>query len=372
MKTCKNPDCIRQNPQPLENFTSSHNKDGKKNICRSCYKSKYIASSAARNRRPHTKKVSKWTNEECNRLQKDFIKFTIKELMKSFNKSESSIKLKAKELGLRKLSFISGWESLENLPDYDSAGVYVIINTTKNLLYFGVTDQLKTRLSQHRGALVNNRHINRAIQDDWNTGDKFQYAIVVNIKMEKAIKIEQELINSYINIYNSHQRKAIPYIPENVKDRFFSKVNKKPNGCWEWIGDKSKDGYGRLRHEKVEYGAHRFSYAIHFPNFDINMQVCHKCDNRKCVNPAHLFLGTDRQNAIDARNKNRSRSNLSWEQVREIRKLWIEHTYSIGELCKMYNSNIGGIIKNHTWHDPDYIPPKHGKFSQPKKRKPRS
>jgi hypothetical protein len=81
-------------------------------------------------------------------------------------------------------------------------------------------------------------------------------------------------------------------------DRFWSRVDKGA-GCWEWTGGKS-DGYGQLCDE---YGrkvrAHRYSYTIHHGPIPSGRVVRHTCDNPGCVNPSHLLLGTQLDNAAD-------------------------------------------------------------------------
>jgi hypothetical protein len=98
-------------------------------------------------------------------------------------------------------------------------------------------------------------------------------------------------------------------IDRNIEDRFWKKVNKKgPMDCWEWIGAIDEDGYGRIRVSgsiNRQIGAHRLSYAISHKDFDEKLMVCHHCDNRKCVNPNHLFLGSAIDNYKDMVNKNR-------------------------------------------------------------------
>jgi len=77
-------------------------------------------------------------------------------------------------------------------------------------------------------------------------------------------------------------------------------------GCWNWIGGKHKTGYGSFYINGKYVKTHRFSYIIH-NRVELNPYylVCHKCDNRKCVNPDHLFLGSNLDNNQDMMKKGR-------------------------------------------------------------------
>lgn len=85
---------------------------------------------------------------------------------------------------------------------------------------------------------------------------------------------------------------------------FYSKV-KEVNGCWEWQGAVSGPGYGQTRFFGKSFAAHRVSYEIAYGAIKKGLFVCHKCDNRKCVNPNHFFLGTAKDNTLDMLSKGR-------------------------------------------------------------------
>lgn len=83
------------------------------------------------------------------------------------------------------------------------------------------------------------------------------------------------------------------------------------NDCWEWQLYLSPLGYGRftITTEKI-FSAHRASYFLHVGSIPKGLNICHHCDNPKCVNPNHLFLGTQKQNIHDAMSKNRYRGRV--------------------------------------------------------------
>lgn len=91
-----------------------------------------------------------------------------------------------------------------------------------------------------------------------------------------------------------------------LKDRFLSKV-RKTKGCWFWLGStrNKKGGYGCLKINGKVFDAHRIAYSIFIGSIPKEKCVCHSCDNRKCVNPEHLWIGTKNDNNQDMISKGR-------------------------------------------------------------------
>lgn len=94
-----------------------------------------------------------------------------------------------------------------------------------------------------------------------------------------------------------------------IAQRFWAKVDKRaPDECWEWTGARFQSGYGSILRGGRGSGcarAHRVSYEMNVGPVPSGMHVLHRCDNPRCVNPGHLWLGTHADNMADRRAKGR-------------------------------------------------------------------
>ena len=148
-------------------------------------------------------------------------------------------------------------------------------------------------------------------------------------------------------------------IDENYRiNLFFDKINIiGTNQCWEWQGTKYK-GYGSFYNGKKMEKAHRFMWKLINGDLKLGLCVLHKCDNPSCVNPTHLFSGTNLDNIKDKIKKNRQTngeqialSKLNKESVRLIHNL-LENGISQRIIAKQFNvshSTIGSIGRRITW-----------------------
>lgn len=135
------------------------------------------------------------------------------------------------------------------------------------------------------------------------------------------------------------------YIRGTLLDRFNYYHMPEPNtGCWLWFGEYVRpNSYGKLKYDgNKAIKAHRFSYETFKGKIPEGMCVLHTCDVPSCVNPDHLFLGTQKDNAIDRKNKNRGNNAIGEShgrsKITEIDVLFIrESGLTTKELMAIFN-----------------------------------
>lgn len=92
----------------------------------------------------------------------------------------------------------------------------------------------------------------------------------------------------------------IDYKNKTIVESFLSRYKKASNGCWNWVGSKDSDGYGKFIYKKKQMSAHRFSYLALVGEIINDLTVDHICKNIACVNPNHLRLLTMRENLMSS------------------------------------------------------------------------
>jgi len=149
------------------------------------------------------------------------------------------------------------------------------------------------------------------------------------------------------------------------EERFWSKVDKTPSGCWVWLSTKNAQGYGRFSiqvgpYKQRWYSAHRLVWEWKHGS-EPELCVLHRCDNPSCVNPAHLFLGTHKDNAADRDAKRRRRApkgtlngmaRLTEADARAIRRTYVPGRTDCVALAKTYGvtpEHLKRIARGESW-----------------------
>ena len=142
----------------------------------------------------------------------------------------------------------------------------------------------------------------------------------------------------------------------NTEEKFWRSVNREaPNGCWEWTGSLWASGYGRFVFDGKSDRSHRLSWRFVGKELKDDDCLLHKCDNRLCCNPDHLFIGTRAENNLDKTRKGRQSKGEDFERTRltESDVLAIRaSSASIAELAQQYGvawCHINNIRHRRKW-----------------------
>ncbi len=188
---------------------------------------------------------------------------------------------------------------------------------------------------------------------------EFSWKRAASQVLPKLCSIQCRKVDKYCNPEYHWKNLSVDKKIQRLSSSFESKVIKK-EGCWDWIGGEkhTNNGYLRIRFDGKKILAHRASWIINKGEINNEDLVLHTCDNRRCTNPEHLYLGNRKQNDHDRVSRNRQAkgckngfSKLNEEKVAEIKKmlsLSIEDSY----IAKRYNVSsacIWTIKKGFTW-----------------------
>lgn len=147
---------------------------------------------------------------------------------------------------------------------------------------------------------------------------------------------------------------------EHLRKRYEANVIKK-DGCWDWNKAAKHERYMRMHYSRNEpkLSIHVYSWRLHNGSIPEGMCVLHKCDNKRCSNPEHLYLGTNKDNIVDMINKKRHPhgethgcAKLTEQQVKEIKRLLLLDELSHYAIARKFNvahSTIFNIKNSRTW-----------------------
>lgn len=151
-----------------------------------------------------------------------------------------------------------------------------------------------------------------------------------------------------------------PTITESERRRFWERVKKLENGCWEWQSKNTSEIYGRFKVGKYSMVAHRVAYLLTYGSIEDGKILMHTCDFPRCVNPEHLKIGTDSDNMVDMVEKGRGisrkgssnyQSKHTDEDVLQIKTL-LSQGKPIKEVAAQFNvtfQSIYQIGRGLTW-----------------------
>lgn len=149
-------------------------------------------------------------------------------------------------------------------------------------------------------------HYNKNLREgNFSKSEKHNHGEVCSFDSCNGKYLCKGFCERHYKIFKKHGYIKLTYKDIPVIERFKARCIKKASGCIEWNGFVNHEGYGAITVDARVIRAHRFSYAYYKGAIPDGMLVCHKCDNPRCVNADHLFLGTNQDNVNDKVKKNR-------------------------------------------------------------------
>lgn len=255
---------------------------------------------------------------------------------------------------------------------YRRPGVYFIKCIKNGYIYIGSSKNIYSRYRQHYNKLKRNCHFNKELQSDFNKfgEDSFIFRSIKFCNCEDLIFNEGIFSQKIKKLYNVN--KLVFHNPE-ISDKKFKRLLKKvvilDNGCWTRLCEDGtpyiKDHYRCHKSNGKEIPLHRIFYFMIKKEDIAGKILCHKCDNKYCVNPDHLFPGSYQDNAMDFISKGKGSTTLSPLIINKIRKIYIKYKFSGAKhFCNILEEYIGikiskrklvRIISNKGYYDKNYI-----------------
>lgn len=182
----------------------------------------------------------------------------------------------------------------------------------------------------------------KQLKSDQATLDRARAWAIANPERRKAIALK-----SYLKLRSELKPVLTPF------QRFEGLYTPVPaTGCWLWTGSVNRGGYGKTKVDRKHITAHRWSWILHKGDIPDGLHVLHRCDVPACVNPDHLFIGTNQDNVDDRQRKDRQgkfvpipKRVLTDEQVKEIRML--KGTMKIVDIAKKFNIDHPRVSRIH-------------------------